>query len=248
MKRLIALNWLAAALFALPVLSLAAEEGFRIDHSPNDPRDLVSLQSGARTFVNYCQGCHGLQYMRYNKLESLGLTEAEVRDNLMFYADKIGETMKTPMSTKEGKAWFGVAPPDLSLVARSRGADWLYTYLRSFYRDPSTATGWNNAVFPNVAMPQPLWRLQGERSLEAQTVKDPEGGERVEYHWKQITPGTLSEVQYDALVRDLVNFLVYVGEPAATTRKQIGIVVLFVLGVLFIFAYLLKHEYWKDVK
>ncbi len=248
MKRLVFLKMLLALLLATPLLSSAAEEGFRIDPSPNDPRDLVSLQSGARTFVNYCQGCHGLQYLRYNRLEALGLSESEIRDNLMFYADKVGDAMKTPMSAKEGKAWFGVAPPDLSLIGRSRGADWLYTYLRSFYRDPSTTTGWNNAIFPNVAMPHALWMLQGERSLEAEQVKEPEGGVRTEYHWKQLTPGALNDVQYDALVRDLVNFLVYASEPAAATRKQVGIVVLFVLGVLFIFAYLLKKEYWKDVK
>jgi ubiquinol-cytochrome c reductase cytochrome c1 subunit len=236
------------ALAFLPLVAAASEDGFRLDRSPNDPKDLVSLQLGARTFVNYCQGCHGAQYMRYNRLEHIGLTEAQIRDYLMFYADKVGETMKTPLATKEGKAWFGVAPPDLSLVARSRGADWLYTYMRTFYRDPKTVTGWNNAVFPNVAMPHALWTLQGERALEVAQVKDMAGHERSEYRWKQISPGTLNTVEYDALARDLVNFLVYVSEPAATTRKAIGIISLFVLGVLFIFAYLLKKEYWKDVK
>jgi ubiquinol-cytochrome c reductase cytochrome c1 subunit len=229
-------------------LSVLAETGYRLDHSPNDPRDLVSLQAGARTFVNYCQGCHGAQYMRFNRLTEIGLTEAQIRDNLMFTADKVGETMKTSMPAKEAKTWFGVAPPDLSVVARSRGADWLYTYLRSFYRDPKTPTGWNNIVFPNVAMPHALWTLQGERGLEVETVKDLAGHERLEYRWSQLSPGTLSQVEYDAATRDLVNFLAYVGEPAATERKAVGIVVLFVLGVLFIFAYLLKKEFWKDVK
>jgi ubiquinol-cytochrome c reductase cytochrome c1 subunit len=156
--------------------------------------------------------------------------------------------MKTSMPAKEAKTWFGVAPPDLSVVARSRGADWLYTYLRTFYRDPKTVTGWNNVVFPNVSMPHALWTLQGERGLQAEKVKDLAGHEHIEYNWSQISPGTLSQVEYDALTRDLVNFLVYVGEPAATKRKAIGIVVLFVLGVLFIFAYLLKSAFWKDVK
>ena len=242
------LKHLALALLFAPLAAWAAEEGFPLDRSPNDVRDLVSLQAGARTFVNYCQGCHSVQYMRYNRLEQIGLTEAQIRDNLMFFAGKVGETMKTPMAPKEAKAWFGVAPPDLSLVARSRGADWLYTYLRTFYRDPKTATGWNNAVFPNVAMPHALWTLQGQRVLEAAPVKGPGEEERTEYRWKQVSEGALSGVEYDALVRDLVNFLVYVGEPAASARKAIGIVVLFVLGVLFIFAYLLKHEFWKDVK
>ena len=230
----------------LPLQALAQEEGFRLDHSPNDPRDIVSLQEGARTFVNYCQGCHGAQYMRYNRLAEIGLTEAQIRDNLMFTVDKVGETMKTAMPAKEAKSWFGVAPPDLSVIARSRGADWLYTYLRTFYRDPKSATGWNNVVFPNVGMPHALWTLQGERKLEVEKVKEA-GEERLEYKWVQLTPGKYSQVEYDAAVRDLVNFLVYVGEPAATRRHAIGIVVLFVLGIVFVFAWLLKREYWKDV-
>jgi len=243
MKKLI-----LSLLLSLPLPLLAAEAGYRLDKSPNDPRDLVSLQAGARTFVNYCQGCHGAQYMRFNRLTDLGLTEAQIQDNLLFTADKVGETMKTAMPQKEAKAWFGVAPPDLSVVARSRGADWLYTYLRTFYRDPKAGTGWNNAVFPNVSMPHALWTLQGERALEISNAKDLAGHEHVQYKWSQITPGTLSPIEYDALTRDLVNFLVYVGEPAATSRRSIGIVVLFVLGILFVFAWLLKREYWKDVK
>ena len=231
-----------------PLAAWAAEAGYRLDRSPHDPRDLVSLQSGARTFVNYCLGCHGAQFMRYNRLGELGLTEPQIRDNLMFTADKVGETMKTAMPAKESKAWFGVAPPDLSVIARSRGADWLYTYLRTYYRDPKTPSGWNNAVFPNAAMPHALWALQGERALETPMVKDLAGHERIEYKWSQLSEGAQSPVQYDTTVRDLVNFLVYVGEPAAMQREAIGIVVLFVLGVLFIFAYLLKKEFWKDVK
>jgi ubiquinol-cytochrome c reductase cytochrome c1 subunit len=243
MKRLV-----FSLLLALPMPLLAAEGGYRLDKSPHDAHDLVSLQAGARTFVNYCQGCHGAQYMRFNRLTDLGLTEAQIQDNLLFTADKVGETMKTAMPQKEAKNWFGVAPPDLSVIARSRGADWLYTYLRTFYRDPKTATGWNNAVFPNVSMPHALWTLQGERALELANVKDLAGHEHVQYKWSQTTPGTLSPIEYDALSRDLVNFLVYVGEPAANSRRSIGIVVLFVLGILFIFAWLLKREYWKDVK
>lgn len=248
MKKLVRV--LTAAFAASLGLALSAgalaEEGFRLDHSPHDPKDIVSLQEGARTFVNYCQGCHGAQYMRLNRLTSIGLTEAQIRDNLMFAADKVGETMKTSMTAKEAKPWFGVAPPDLSVIARSRGADWLYTYLRSFYRDPKTTTGWNNIVFPNVGMPHALWTLQGERRLEVTKTGEGEN-EKLESKWVQLTPGTLSQVEYDATVRDLVNFLVYVGEPAATQRHAIGIVVLFALGILFIFAWLLKREFWKDV-
>ena len=233
---------------SLPQSVLGSEGGYRLDKSPHDSRDLVSLQAGARTFVNYCQGCHGMQYMRFNRLTDLGLTEAQIQEYLLFSAEKVGETMKTALPQKEGKVWFGVAPPDLSVIARARGADWLYTYLRTFYRDPKSATGWNNAVFPSVAMPHALWTLQGERSLEAAMGKDLAGHEHMQYKWSQLTPGSLNGVEYDALTRDLVNFLVYAGEPAATSRRAIGIVVLFVLGVVFIFAWLLKREYWKDVK
>jgi len=214
------LRALLAALLWAPATLLAAEAGHPLDRAPIEPRDLVSLQAGARTFVNYCLNCHGAQYMRYNRLTDLGLSEAQIRDNLMFAADKVGETMKVAMSVKDGKAWFGVPPPDLSVIARSRGADWLYTYLRTFHRDDKTASGWNNKVFPNVAMPHALWTLQREQAA----------------------------VQYDRTVRDLVNFLVYLGEPAALQRKSIGIVVLFVLGVLFVLAYAMKKAFWKDIR
>ena len=225
----------------------AAEEGYRLDRAPIDPTDLVSLQAGARTFANYCLSCHSAEYMRYNRLTDIGLTTDQIRDNLMFASDKVGATMTVALSAQEGKKWFGVAPPDLTVVARARGADWLYTYLRTFYRDPKTVTGWNNAVFPNVAMPNVLWTLQGQRALDI--VKGEEGGhETVDYKWRQLSQGRESQVEYDTTVRDLVNYLVYMGEPAAVERKRIGIVVLFALGILFIFAYLLKKEYWKDVK
>lgn len=233
-------------LFA-PLAALAAGGGYRLDRAPINPNDLVSLQSGARTFVNYCMNCHGAQYLRYNKLTEIGLTEAQIKDNLMFTADKVGETMKVALSTKDGKAWFGVAPPDLSVIARARGVDWLYTYLRTFYRDPKTPNGWNNAVFPNVGMPHVLWTLQGERALKIEKVKDPGGHEKTAYHWTQSSEGTQSAVEYDRTARDLVNFLAWVGEPTAGARKRIGIVVLWVLGVLFIFAWLLKRSYWKDI-
>jgi ubiquinol-cytochrome c reductase cytochrome c1 subunit len=155
----------------------------------------------------------------------------------MFTADKVGEPMKAALGAKEGKLWFGVPPPDLSVISRVRGADWLYTYLRTFYRDPKTTTGWNNTVFPNASMPHALWTLQGERAYDAKERK-----------WSEVSKGAQGAAAYDATVRDLVNFLVYVGEPKAASRKAIGIIVLFVLGVLFVFTYLLKKEYWKDVK
>lgn len=238
---------LLAALLLVPAAALA-ESNYPLDRAPIEPRDLVSLQAGARTFVNYCLNCHGAQYMRYNRLTDIGLTEAQIRDNLMFTADKVGETMQVAMSAKDAKAWWGVPPPDLSVIARSRGADWLYTYLRSFYRDDKTPSGWNNAVFANVAMPHVLWRLQGERDYEVVAHTDKAGHVSVERSWKQRRPGTQSAVEYDRTVRDLVNFLAYVGEPAAQSRKSIGIVVLFVLGVLFALAYAMKQAFWKDIR
>jgi len=213
-------NLLATLLLIVPTLALAAATGPALERAPIDPRDLVSLQSGARTFVNYCLNCHSAQYMRYNRLTDIGLTEAQIRDNLVFAGDKVGDTMKVAMTPKDGKAWFGVPPPDLSVISRSRGADWLYNYLRTFYRDDKTPSGWNNRVFENAAMPHVLWKVQAEQS----------------------------PVQYDRTVRDLVNFLAYVGEPVEQARKSIGIVVLFVLGVIFVFAYAMKQAFWKDVR
>ena len=236
-------------LLLAPLAAPAAELGYRLDRAPIDPRDLVSLQSGARTFVNYCLNCHGAQYMRYNRRTDLRLSEAQIRDNLILTGDKLGDTMRVAFAPKDAKAWFGVPPPDLSVIARSRGADWLYTYLRTFYRDPKTAIGWNNAVFENVAMPHALWTLQGERDLRIDEVVDKSGHLlRRDYTWTQLTPGRLTPVQYDATVRDLVNYLMFMGEPNAADRKIIGILVLFALFALFIPAWLLKRAYWKDVK
>ena len=238
---------LALAFFPLAAAfsTHASEAGYRLDRAPIDPKDLVSLQSGARTFVNYCLNCHSAQYMRYNRLTDLGLTESQIRDNLILTGAKVGDTMKVALTLKDGKAMFGAAPPDLSVIGRSRSADWLYTYLRTFYRDPKSPTGWNNAAFPQVAMPHALWSLQGERGLVVVAGKN---HGPAEYQWSQISAGTQNTVQYDTTVRDLVNFLVFIGEPAANDRKRLGIVVLFALGILFIFAYALKKEYWKDVK
>ena len=252
MKKLILAIFLIPA--AVAFSAHASEGGYRLDRAPIEPNDLVSLQAGAKTFVNYCLNCHGAQYMRYNRLTDLGLTEAQIRDNLILTDAKVGDTMKVALSAKDGKAMFGAAPPDLTVVGRSRGADWLYTYLRTFYRDDKSPTGWNNAAFPEVAMPHALWSLQGERGYGPAEAKEPKEGEAKAEHggghemkWTQLTPGTQNEVQYDTTVRDLVNFLVYMGEPSAVNRKRLGIISLFALGILFIFAYALKKEYWKDV-
>lgn len=233
-------------ILALPVAALAAAGHETLDRAPIDTRDAASIQSGARTFVNYCLNCHSAQYMRYNRLLDLGLTEGEIQYNLMFAAKKVGEPMTVAMRAADAKQWFGVPPPDLSVIARSRGADWLYTYLRSYYRDDSTVTGWNNVVFPNVGMPHALWELQGQQALKVEEQEGPHG-KTYATSLVQLTPGSLSPRQYDAVVADLVNYLVFMGEPARAQREQIGYVVLIALGVLFVLAYLLKQEYWKDV-
>jgi len=234
---------------------MASEGGVKLDSAPIMQTDVISLQSGARTFANYCLNCHSASLMRWNRLMELGLTESQIKDNLMFSGDKVGELMHVAMIRKDGQQWFGAAPPDLSVVARARGADWLYSYLRGFYRDTARPSGWNNSVYENVGMPNPMWQLQGERmrvehAAQGEKAKGGEGGhggaaKAVSY--EMVKPGSLTPVQYDETVRDLVNFLVYMGEPAATSRKQIGILVLLFLLALWPLVYLLKREFWKDV-
>jgi ubiquinol-cytochrome c reductase cytochrome c1 subunit len=234
-------KFLLALLFA-PMAALA-NSGLHLDKAPDVQGDQAALQSGARTFVNNCLNCHGASFVRYNRLLELGLTEQQVRENLMFTAEKIGEPMRVAARPADQKQWFGAAPPDLSLVARARasadgsGADWLYTYLRSFYRDETRPTGWNNTLFANVAMPHVLTELQGQQVLNHETHK-----------LELAVPGKLSPAEYDKQVADLVGFLVWMGEPGAAFRKQLGFGVLAFLVVLFGFAYALKKEYWKDVK
>jgi ubiquinol-cytochrome c reductase cytochrome c1 subunit len=243
MKKLLALICL------LPALAFAQHGGVALERAPIDAHDKLSLQRGAAIFVNHCLNCHSASVMRYGRLADLGLTESQIRDNLLFSAEKVGETMAAAQDAKVSKAAFGVVPPDLSLVARSRSADWLYTYLRSFYRDPKSKTGWNNTVFPNVAMPHVLWEYQGDQALQVTERRDQNTGDVVETHKLVLDkPGTLKPVDYDQYVADLVNYLVYMGEPAQTSRKLWGIVALFVLSIFFIVALLLKHEYWKDVR
>jgi ubiquinol-cytochrome c reductase cytochrome c1 subunit len=229
---------------ALPLAAAAAE--VKLDKAPIDTRDAVSIQRGARVFVNYCLNCHSAQHMRYNRLRDLGLTDEQIQDNLLFASTKVGDPMNVALRRSDAQEWFGVPPPDLSVIARSRGADWLYTYLRSYYRDDQTVTGWNNLVFENVGMPHVLWELQGQQVLE---VKE-EAGERGKHTVRTLapgTPGTLSAIEYDKLLADLVNYLVFMGEPARASRIRLGYAVLIALGVLFVLVYLLKQEYWKDV-
>lgn len=249
----------ASIALAVP-LAAAAAEGVQLDRLPADvnPNDRVSLQRGAHTYVNYCMGCHSLGYMRYSGLQEFGLTERQVRDNLIFTGAKVGELMKIGMDSRDSKEWFGAPPPDLSVIARSRsshagsGADWLYSYLRGFYRDPSRPSGWNNTVYPNVGMPHVLWQLQGEQTLETRVRSIPIGtkGEVRKYEEQKLVlvkPGAMRPAVYDHMVADLVNFLVYVGEPARQLRVDLGIWVLMVLAALTFLSYLIKKEYWKDV-
>lgn len=239
-------------LLLVPFAVMAATEELKLERAPIDGRNLISLQRGAQVFVNYCLNCHSANYMRYNRLADLGLTEQQIRDNLIFTDAKVGDLMKIAMDPKDSREWFGAPPPDLTVVARSRashagsGADWLYTYLRSFYRDASRPTGWNNVVFPNVGMPHVLYQLQGEQVLTTEQVPGP--GYPVEVQKLALEKrGTMTPPEYDRLVADLVNYLNYMAEPASGDRKQIGIYVLWFLGVMFVLAYLLKKEYWKDV-
>lgn len=240
---------LLAILLVAPALALANTGGFPVERAPIDLHDKVSLQRGAQIFVNHCLNCHSASVMRYARLKDLGLTEQQIKDNLMLTSDKVGDTMNAAMEKDVAKAAFGVVPPDLSLVGRSRGPDWLYTYFKSFYRDPASKTGWNNLLFPNVAMPHVLWESQGEQGLQVTERKDRNTGDVT--HVRKLVlerPGTLSPIAYDIQVRDLVNYLAYMSEPAQADRKLWGILVLFFLAGFFVVVLMLKHEYWKDVR
>jgi len=234
------------ALFAtLPAFSAAAD--IKLDHAAVDLRDPISLQRGAKTFINYCLHCHSASYMRYSRLTDLGLTEQQIKDNLLFEGEKVGQTMTVAMRKDDAREWFGAVPPDLSVIARSRGADWLYTYLRKFYRDESRPTGWNNTVFPAVNMPHALYQLQGAQRLEKVEVTNAAGEKHFEHKLVLAEPGQLAPLEYDRLAADLVNYLVYMSEPNKITRLQLGIVTLFFLALFFVLALFLKKEYWKDV-
>lgn len=253
-KLLTALVLAAAPAVLLAPGAWASEADVRLETAPIDVRDVVSLQAGARTFVNYCLNCHAASLMRYNRLVDIGLTEQQIKENLLFTADKVGEMMNIAMTRKDAADWFGPAP-DLSLVARSRGPDWLWTYLRGYYRDPASATGWNNTVFAGVGMPHVLWQLQGDRILiedvsrdvEGRAVKDRHGNVIKSVRFETVGRGTLSRIEYDIVVRDLVNYLTWMAEPNQVLRKQVGIWVIFFLVMLVALSYALYKEFWKDV-
>jgi ubiquinol-cytochrome c reductase cytochrome c1 subunit len=235
-------------LLALPVAAFANESSVHLDKAPVNVNDHDSLQRGARLFVNYCLTCHSANYMRYNRMQDIGLTEKQIKDNLLWAADKPGETMHIAMRPKESKVWFGVTPPDLTVITRSRGADWVYTYLRSFYRDDTRPTGWNNLVFDKVSMPHVLQELQGQMVPVWKTVKNEEGQDHeVIDHLELAKPGKITLAEYDAQVGDLVNYMSWMGEPSQAKRKDVGLAVLLFLGVFYVVAFYLKREFWKDI-
>lgn len=277
-SRLRALAGIVCALLVMPLAAIGSECP-PLQSAPINSHDLASLQSGARTFVNYCLGCHSAGYMRYSRLQDIGLSEQQIKDNLIFTGGKVGDLMLVAMDKKDGKQWFGVTPPDLTVEARARssscgsGADWVYSYLRGFYRDSSRPTGWNNLVFENVAMPHALWELNGVQQLKQQQFESENearaallsakllasleeqtsmaGGKEVtRYVLKTLEPGSgakLSKVEYDKTVTDLVNYMNFMAEPARLERRSIGIWVLLLLSVLFVLVLLLKWRIWKDV-
>jgi ubiquinol-cytochrome c reductase cytochrome c1 subunit len=255
MKKLIASLLLALGFVAG---ASANEGGIALDRFPQEKMsDVAALQHGAKLFVNYCLNCHSAAFMRYNRLRDLDLTEDQIKKNLLFASDKVGDVMKTSMDPRQAKEWFGAVPPDLSVIARSRagtggtGPDYLYTYLRTYYRDETKPTGWNNLAFPSVGMPNPLWELQGQRAAKFVEVKDPHDPSKTTHRFEgfeQLTPGTLNQQQYDEAVADLVAYLSWMAEPAQTQRVRIGVWVLIFLSVFTLFAWRLNAAYWKDVK
>lgn len=240
-------------LLGLSSLGQANSAGARWDQAPNRTQDLAALQNGAKLFVNYCLNCHSAAFMRYNRLQDIGLTAEQIKSNLLFIDGKIGDTMKSAIDPQQAKGWFGVNPPDLTVIARSRagaggsGADFLYTYMRSFYQDAARPTGWNNLVFPNVAMPHVLWQLQGERRPIFEELKEHNEVTHVFKGWQQLTNGTLTAQQYDQAMGDLVSYLQWMGEPGQNARVRIGIWVLLFLAVFTFCAWRLNAAFWKDV-
>ncbi len=253
MKKLI-LSFFAAFVFAGGAHA-AGGDSIAWDKAPQKTNDLAALQNGAKLFVNYCLNCHSAAYMRYNRMTDIGLTEKQIKENLLFTTDKVGDTMKAAIDPKQAKEWFGGNPPDLTMIARSRaavgqgtGPDYLYTYLRTYYRDETKATGWNNMAFPSVGMPHVLWELQGERRPIFETKMDHGHSVKMLKGWEQITPGKLTPLQYEEAMGDLVAYLQWMGEPVRNTRIRIGVWVLLFLGVFTIIAWRLNAAFWKDIK
>jgi ubiquinol-cytochrome c reductase cytochrome c1 subunit len=249
---------LLAGLF-LMTSARAAGDGIAWDKFPTERvTDLAALQHGAKLFSNYCLNCHSAAYVRFNRLRDIGLTEDQIRDNLIFTGAKVGDTMKIALDPKDAKAWFGGVPPDLSLIARSRsaagkgtGADYIYTYLRTYYRDETKPTGWNNLAFPGIGMPHVLWELQGQQRAVYVDQKDPHDPSKQVHVFKgfeQITPGLMSPAEYNLAVADLVAFLHWMSEPARNDRMRLGVWVLLFLAVFTLIAWRLNAVFWKDIK
>ena len=224
-------------LLLIQSLFVLASEEIHLEKAPIDLSDQPSLQKGARTFINYCLNCHSAKYMRYNKLLDIGLSKKDIKANLLFTGNKISDPMEISMPIKESKQWFGATPPDLSVVARSRGSNWVYSYMKAFYRDSSREIGWNNVVYVNSSMPHILWELQGEQELDKDTGK-----------LNIIKSGKLNQKEYDAVITDLTNFITYMSEPGQLKRKKIGLYVVGFLLLLLVLTIKLKKEFWKDIK
>ncbi len=274
----------AIALTLTCTVAVAAEGGYALDRAPDRMNDMASLQNGAKLFVNYCLNCHSANSMRYNKLTEIGLTDEEIKKNLLFSSEKIGDLMTIALSKDDGKKWFGAAPPDLSVIARAKsttmgpsGVDYVYTFLRTFYRDTSKLSGWDNAVFPSVAMPNVLWELQGPRSYTHTSVQavekdgatqwtrssasyDAQGFSEIKSEVLQNYSGHGSSsstfkaanasqnAAFDNNVADISNFLGWMAEPGQMLRKQIGVWVLLFLAAFFVVAWRLNAVFWKDIK
>ena len=231
--------------------AFAAGGDFPLDSAPDRLNNNASLQNGAKIFVNYCSGCHSAVNLRYNRLRDIGLTDQQIKDNLILGDQKVGDLMTISTNPKDSKAWFGKVPPDMSVVARSRGTDWLYTYFRTYYKDSDSPTGWNNLVYPNVGMPHVLWQLQGERAAIFENVKDakdPSRTTKVFKGFEQLSPGLMKPQEYDDNIADLVSFMSWMAEPTQLQRKRIGVVVLLFLAIFTLIAWRLNKAYWKDIR
>ena len=248
---LVALGFVTAA--------AASEGGIQWDRFPVDKlTDQPSLQHGAKLFVNHCLNCHSAAYMRYNRMRDIGISDEEIKKYLLFTTENVGDTMQVSRDPKQAKEWFGGVPPDLTLVARSRadiakgsGADYLYTYLRSYYRDPTKATGWNNRAFPDVAMPNVLWEYQGQREAKFVEEKDPHDPEKTTHAfagYTQLTPGTMTPAQFDESVADLVAFMTWMAEPNQGLRVRLGVWVLLFMALFTVVVWRMNAAFWKDVK
>ncbi|HYG46039.1 MAG TPA: cytochrome c1 [Bordetella sp.] len=275
----------AVAFMLACTATYAAEGGFPLDRAPNRINDVAALQNGAKLFVNYCLNCHSASAMRYNKLQDIGLTDDQIKENLLFTGEKVGDLMHIAMRPQDAKRWFGTVPPDLSVIARAKsvnagpsGSDYIYTYLRTFYRDTARATGWNNLVFPNVGMPHVLWELQGPRELTTVAMREVEGKDGA-HGWQRVTTtfdaqgyadvktepvadfhghasvearfkalDPAKSAAYDNDVADLTAFLTWMAEPNQLFRKQLGVWVLLFLGLFLVVAWRLNASYWKHVR